>query len=151
MTRDTGGPAFPREGHYTTTTPEGNTVVVLQRGKTLEDDFAGQIACGLVSTHEPTGPGYPSVFAKVVYDLAGALVAERSARNQEKPTPDTEMQLVKREDVLVHGARIEIVLPATGGEGRTLVLDILGKQLLAGVAAECLVGAQIGVRIEPPL
>jgi len=74
MTKDTGGAAFP-------TKPGEETIggeVIRYEGMTLRDWFAGQALMGCAQMLPSTAGNHREEAARVAYELADAMLAERN-------------------------------------------------------------------------
>jgi hypothetical protein len=77
---DTYGPAFPTSVAFHPDADFGNGMIVTgDKGMTLRDWFAGQIAAGMAAHSGTMGmPFGPEQIAKRAYEIAYAMLAERA-------------------------------------------------------------------------
>ena len=72
MSKNTGGPAFPTENEH-----QSGPSTMHYEGMTLRDWFAGQALAGIL-TDTSYDHGKPEIIAKRSYQMADAMLAERS-------------------------------------------------------------------------
>ena len=75
MSKDTGGPAFPKQG--LSGLPNGD-VIYGREGMTLRDYFAAKAMQGLLSAHFCSDEYTSEVIAATAYQMADAMLTERS-------------------------------------------------------------------------